>query len=536
MAPRRIRRRPIREATSCASCLAWGSMYCRGLCRSCYRFAAKYKTIAECRGCFRREPVKGGYCRLCWCQAHHDRSLTATDARSRVVLAPYLARIGHHQLFFADMTLKGIPEPRRFPRRYGAKGRPPKPPPAPATRPIGRWLQPPLFEAVDRDYRRRRFNLVQAPPPDNPWLAWALYLAHGIAEGRGWKPNAWQAMQRTLVRLLAGHTDGEAIRITDVRRVTAQHYASIDNAIEILDAMGVLTDDRPRTFDLWLQAKLAQLPQGLAGPVSDWARTLHHGGPRSRPRDQATTTQYVRAILPALCDWATRCDHLREVTRDDILAQLAAMCGHQRATSVSALRSLFTWAKRTKVVFRNPAARLRFPRLEDPILQPLTPDELACTVEAATTPHARLFVALAGIHAARPAQIRALRINDVDLGNRRITIAGRERPLDDLTYRVLRAWLDHRRQRWPNTANPHLIISYQTALGLGPVSHALLAPAMRGLPATIECLRMDRQLEEAIAAGGDPLHLAAVFGISDATALRWAANARALLAKPPGKS
>lgn len=81
-----------------------------------------------------------------------------------------------------------------------------------------------------------------------------------------------------------------------------------------------------------------------------------------------------------------------------------------------------------------------------------------------------------------------------------------------------------------------MIISYQTALGLGPVSHALLAPALRGLPATIDRMRIDRQLEETIAAGGDPLHLATVFGISDATALRWAANARVLLAEPPENS
>lgn len=31
-----------------------------------------------------------------------------------------------------------------------------------------------------------------APPlaPDNPWLAWALYLAHATAEARGWAATA----------------------------------------------------------------------------------------------------------------------------------------------------------------------------------------------------------------------------------------------------------------------------------------------------------------------------------------------------------
>ncbi|MFC4853965.1 hypothetical protein [Actinophytocola glycyrrhizae] len=50
---------------------------------------------------------------------------------------------------------------------------------------------------------------------------------------------------------------------------------------------------------------------------------------------------------------------------------------------------------------------------------------------------------------------------------------------------------------------------------------------LRGLPATVERLRIDRQLEEALTVGFDPLHLAAVFGIAETTAIRYAANARA---------
>jgi hypothetical protein len=67
------------------------------------------------------------------------------------------------------------------------------------------------------------------------------------------------------------------------------------------------------------------------------------------------------------------------------------------------------------------------------------------------------------VHAARPGTIRELHLDDVDLGNRRLTVAGRSRPLDDLTRHVLLAWLEHRSRRWPGTANPHLIINQQTA-------------------------------------------------------------------------
>ncbi len=50
-----------------------------------------------------------------------------------------------------------------------------------------------------------------------------------------------------------------------------------------------------------------------------------------------------------------------------------------------------------------------------------------------------------------------------------------------------------------------------------------------GLGATLERLRVDRQLDEALARRPDPLHLAAVFGLDDKTAIRYANAARQLL-------
>ena len=44
---------------------------------------------------------------------------------------------------------------------------------------------------------------------------------------------------------------------------------------------------------------------------------------------------------------------------------------------------------------------------------------------------------------------------------------------------------------------------------------------------SLEGLRVDRQLEEALVQGPDPLHLAEVFGLHETTAMRYAASARA---------
>jgi hypothetical protein len=61
------------------------------------------------------------------------------------------------------------------------------------------------------------------------------------------------------------------------------------------------------------------------------------------------------------------------------------------------------------------------------------------------------------------------------------------------------------------------------------VSENWLTYSCRGLTATLERLRADRQLEEALTHGPDPLHLAAVFRLDDTTAIRYAAIARQIL-------
>jgi hypothetical protein len=106
------------------------------------------------------------------------------------------------------------------------------------------------------------------------------------------------------------------------------------------------------------------------------------------------------------------------------------------------------------------------------------------------------------------------------------------RPLGDLTTRALHQYLLYRRSRWPNTANTHLIINQQTAHEIGPTSRPWLKKQFAGLATTLEQLRIDRHREEAPVAGGDPLHLTTVFGVSATTAVRYARAAQVLLSSP----
>jgi hypothetical protein len=116
--------------------------------------------------------------------------------------------------------------------------------------------------------------------------------------------------------------------------------------------------------------------------------------------------------------------------------------------------------------------------------------------------------------------MRELHLSDVDLGSRRLIITGRARPLDDLTRSLLLAWLQHRGRSWPGTANPRLIINQQTAMTARAVSENWLTASCLGLTATVERLRADPQFEKALTHGADPVHLAAVFGLDDTTAIR----------------
>ena len=139
------------------------------------------------------------------------------------------------------------------------------------------------------------------------------------------------------------------------------------------------------------------------------------------------------------------------------------------------------------------------------------------------------------MHAARPKAIRELALDDIDLPNRRITIAGHRQPLGELTRNALLAWLGYRRATWPDTANRYVLVSRISALGTGPVSPDYLDKHQpHGV--SLERIRRDRILHEALATGADPLHLALMFNIDHTNAMAYASAARNLLSGPAGQA
>jgi hypothetical protein len=480
-------------------------------CRACRSFRDGNRDERECTGCGRVLRVKNGYCRLCWVQLSGGRAWEGTAPPAVAARVAAGVKISCHQLFFDRMA------PRTG--AWTAEGEPPRP--RRALPPQAAWIQPGLPSPHARPGRC---------PPAGPSLAAAAGIADRRAETRGWSGEIRRRVRQGLAITLDGHPEGEDVAWSRALPSLRARHLPTGHVAGVLRQAGLLHDDPRPAFGAWLDRKLGGVAAGIRRDAERWLRTLKDGGPRSRPRNIATVHSHLARALPALLDWSARYRHLREVTRDDIQDHIRGLHGSRRHNVLVALRSLSGFCLSAGVIFRDPARGIKVGRRPSfTVLQPLSQDDIDDAVAAAATPATRLIVALAGVHAARSSTICALLLTDADPGSGRLLLAGKPRPLDHLTARLLRTWLEARRARWPRTANPHLLINTQTALGTQPASRTWVNTALRGHAATIEALRVDRQLEEALATGADPLHLAATFGLDPGTAVRYASSARQLL-------
>lgn len=389
-------------------------------------------------------------------------------------------------------------------------------------------------------YRRKK---GAAPPPrwqhpalesGNPALRAAAARARQLGQTHGWSPSTIRCTLDGLTVLLDGRPAGERVMLTEIRTRTSRH-TSVPRVAEVLAGLDLLEDDSTSAIRSWIERRAGELPPGFAAAVGAWLLVLLDGDARARPRSHASIYVYFAAVQPLIGRWSAERGHLREVTATDIKAVLDPLRGHQLRTTTTAVRSLFRFAKKRGLIFANPAARLT---AADPggSLLPMTDAEIRAIEQAATSPAQRLIVVLAAIHATRWAAIRDLTLDDLDLPNQRITIAGHPRRLGELTGQALRAWLGHRRATWPHTPNRHVLISEKTALDTGPVSKNYLNWNLQRHGMSIERIRRDRILHEALTARADPLHLALIFGLSHTTASRYTLIACDLLADQPAKA
>lgn len=278
----------------------------------------------------------------------------------------------------------------------------------------------------------------------------------------------------------------------------------------------------------WIDRRTDELPTGFAGDVRAWLLVLLDGDARNRPRSHSSLYVYFGSLRPLLHSWAATHNHLREITANDVTTALEPLRGWRRRNTIAALRSLFRFAKKHRAIFTNPTTRLKAENI-DRALVPMTDAEIRAIEQIAVHPAQRLIISLLAVHAARPAAIQNLLLEEVDLPNRRITLAEHRQRLGEMTYRTLRAWLDHRRATWPHTPNRHILTSNATALGVEPISKSYFQYHLRDQGIQPERIRGDRILHEALTVGPDPLHLALIFNLSHTTASRYSTIAQRLL-------
>jgi hypothetical protein len=487
------------------------------LCKACRSFASNHPA-GPCATCGRDLPVDAGVCRPCRKQA----TLIAGPANKTTVDLSVAAVTGH-QLRFHFGRLK---RPRH---EHADTARREETTLLRAVVARSRWAQPLLCD-TPRDLSRVSAQL----PPADVGLAERLQAEAGkLAELRGWSPRTLSLTQRGLRILAAVHGPGEQVRASTVRQLTARNMP-FPHIVDVLAGAGVLEDDRPDTLTLWLDGQLAGLPDQICAELGTWLGILRHGGPRRRPRNRRTIVRDVNSIRTFLADVGSRHSTLRQVTRDDITRWLATRPGRSRPQDASTLRSLFSTLKAERLIFANPVRGIRVGRRNPSVPVPLPAHLLTATANAAGhDPALRAVVALAGVHALLPGQIRHLRIDQIDLPGLRLDPEGLDRPLDEFTATAISGYLDFRDSRWPATASPYLLVTRKTAHTSEPVSSFWMNRLFRDLPVTAEQLRDDRIVEEALAGRADPLHLSAVFGFGPRTGLRYA-QAAGTAAEPAG--
>jgi integrase len=384
-------------------------------------------------------------------------------------------------------------------------------------------------------YRARRRDGTSPPTPwrhpalrtDDPVLRAAAAHAQQLGETHGWNRHTVRWVLDGLIAVLDGRSAGERVPMTDVRARPHERVAR-SRLAEVLADLDLLDDDATPAIRFWIDRRASQFPSGFAEPVRRWLRVLLDGDVRTKPRSPQTVYRYLGAVRPFLTRWASERDHLREITRADVDAAVAPLHGYRRNNAIAALRSLFRFAKKRGYVFADPTRHLSTPRPEF-APSPMTDAEIRAIEHAASGPADRLIIALAAEYAARSAAIRQLTFENIDLANRRISIAGHDQRLGDLTHRALLAWLDHRRATWPRSPNRHVLISHVTALETRPVTQNYFRKRLWSDGIRLERIRHDRILHEALTTSPDPLHLTLVFNVSHPTACRYADIAQRLL-------
>ncbi|MHB1510857.1 MAG: hypothetical protein ACYCST_19360 [Acidimicrobiales bacterium] len=346
-------------------------------------------------------------------------------------------------------------------------------------------------------------------------------LIKSFAEAHGWGPFATTAVSRamTLIEGLGSDYPSDAV-FGHLARLALRP----GRVREFLADQGRTPPEESPELPGWTSVQVAPFPASIKAEVTAWVEVLEGRFGRSGPLHPTSVRIYVNTVMPALAAWSMFCTSLREVTAGQVEDHLAALNGVRRAMTATALRSLFGALKARRRIFVNPIGAVHLPRsARSPVLG-LDAEARLSLLASLERPDHRLVVLLAGVHAMTRADILGTQLDDVDLAAATIVVRGVTRPISPLVGEHAAAWLRARASRWPFSANPHLLITKHSALGLRPSSVGWFNDAFKALPVTAAELREDRLLAEANDSRGDSLRLVRLFGLSPGCAMRYCAG------------
>jgi len=145
--------------------------------------------------------------------------------------------------------------------------------------------------------------------------------------------------------------------------VRPRGHSSATRIAEVLADLELLHDDTTAAIRTWIDRRTGELPAGFGRDIRAWLVVLLDGDARTCPRSHATLRVHFGIVRPFIECWAATRGHLREITSGDVDTVLEPLRGHRRYNAITALRSLFRFAKRRGLTFADPhPAPARRPR------------------------------------------------------------------------------------------------------------------------------------------------------------------------------
>lgn len=210
----------------------------------------------------------------------------------------------------------------------------------------------------------------------------------------------------------------------------------------------------------------------------------------------------------AKTDWAT-------VQPADVEAFVNAQPANRRRR-LSACRQFFGWARRQRIVLVDPTGPVVLTSHRGFRGRTLSIGEQRSLFRRWTTgdvhPHEAVVGLLAMLHAFTNAELRHLRVTDVDPLRRTLRADGRPHPvpLDPASFAAVEACLAHRAAL--GTPNPHLIVTKVTKPRATPASPAYLTHVLDPAGVPMKTLRATRLVDLVISL--DPKLVAEALGMN----------------------